>query len=176
MSDALYQKIVRHLKTVYAYHRIICTDDGIPCDYQFLEVNTAFEKQTGLKGSDIAGKLVSQILPGIKTDKFDWISFYGDVALNKSEREFEQYSESLKKHFKVKVFSPRKYYFITLFDEVMMDKQTLDAIILEEIIRCSGTQFDPEIVDIFVNKVVPAGTVIQKEAVKRFDAYPLKQE
>jgi diguanylate cyclase len=128
MNNPFYKNVVQQLKTAYAYHKIICSEDGIPYDYEFIEVNAGFERLTGLKGPDIAGKSVSEILPGIKTDKFDWISVYGDVALNRSEREFEQYFESFHKYYKVKVYSPRKFYFITLFDEVSMDKQSLDAI------------------------------------------------
>ena len=131
MNDTFYKNIIHHLKTAYAYHKIICTDDGAPIDYEFIEVNAEFEKLTGLKGADIIGKHVSGVLPGIRTDKFDWISIYGDVALNRSEREFEQYFESLNKYYKVKVFSPRKNYFITLFDEVLMDKLSLDALIAD---------------------------------------------
>ena len=132
MKDTFYKKIIQHINSGYAYHKIVCGDDGVPYDYEFIEVNTEFEKLTGLKNADIAGKRISEILPGIKTDKFDWISIYGDVALNKSERRFEQYSESLKKYFKVQVFSPRKFCFITLFDEVLMDKQSLNAIIADQ--------------------------------------------
>lgn len=132
MNDTFYKNIIHHLKTAYAFHKIICTDDGIPYDYKIIEVNAEFENLTGLKGIDLAGKLVSEVLPALKKDKFDWIGVYGDVALNGSERAFEQYSESLRKYFRVKVYSPQKYYFITLFDEVLMDRKSLDAIIANQ--------------------------------------------
>ena len=93
MHDTFYKEIVQQLRTAYAYHKIICTDAGIPCDYEFIEVNTEFEKLTGLKGADIIGKLVSEVLPGLKTSSFDWISIHGDVA---SELRLRRLFESVK--------------------------------------------------------------------------------
>ena len=132
MNDTFYKKVVQRLKTAYAYHKIVCTNDGIPYDAEFIEVNAEFEKLTGLQGDELAGKLASEVLPDIKSDGVDWISIYADVALNKSEREFEHYFESFKRHFKVKVFSPRKFYFITLLDEKLLDHQSLDAMIADQ--------------------------------------------
>ena len=132
MDGKFYRNIIHQLKTAYAYYKIICSNEGIPVDCEFIEVNAEFESITGLSGADIVGKLISKVLPGIKTDKFDWISFYGDVALTRNSREFEQYSETLNKYFRVKAFSPRKFYFITLMDELPMDRKSLDSIIADE--------------------------------------------
>ena len=37
----------------YAHHRIIFDDDGVPVDYEFLELNSTFEKLTGLDAKSI---------------------------------------------------------------------------------------------------------------------------
>lgn len=39
MDDLFYKKIVQQLKTAYAHHKIICSDDGFPCDCACIEVN-----------------------------------------------------------------------------------------------------------------------------------------
>jgi PAS domain S-box-containing protein len=88
-----------------ALHEIILDDDGNPVDYMFLDVNSAFEKLTGLKRENIIGKRVKEVLP---ETEFYWIEKYGDVALNSTVEKFTKYSQELDKYFKVIAFSPRK--------------------------------------------------------------------
>jgi PAS domain S-box-containing protein/putative nucleotidyltransferase with HDIG domain len=132
MDDKFYKKIVENSQIGYAYHKIICDDDGVPSDYEFIEVNRAFEKLTGLKGSDIIGKLVSDVLPGIKIDKFDWIKFYGYIAINGGDEEFEQFSVPLNRWYKGRVYSPKKNYFITLFDDALMQRKVLEELLSDK--------------------------------------------
>jgi len=66
----------------YAYYRIVYDKQDVPFDYEFLEVNFAFEKLTGLKGSEIIGKTVCEVFPNILDPKFDFLLHYKSVALN----------------------------------------------------------------------------------------------
>ena len=121
MNDDFYKQLIQEAPTGYAYHRIICDEDGIPCDYEYIEVNAAFEKLTGLKGSDIVGRRATGntgILPVMRTNEFDSIHFYGEIAINGGKKEFEHFSEPLNKWYKVNVYSPEKYYFITQFIDI----------------------------------------------------------
>lgn len=106
----------------YALHKIVMDETGKPIDYEFIEVNKAFEKLTGVKGSDIVGKNVTEAIPGIEKGEFDWISFYGKVALEETEDSFEQFSEPLGKHYSVQVYSPQKGYFVTIFTNISAQK------------------------------------------------------
>jgi PAS domain S-box-containing protein len=71
---------------------------------------------------------VKEIIPGIELSEFNWIAAYSDVAVNQIQKEFTQYSEPLRKWFRVNAFSPEKYYFITLF-EVIDHNHDLNMII-----------------------------------------------
>ena len=115
MNDSFYKQVIHESPIGYAYHKIICDADGTPCDYEFIEVNAAFEAFTGLKHADIVGRKVTEILPGIRKYDFDWVKFYGDIAINGGTKEFEQFARPLNKRYKVNVYSPEKYYFITYF-------------------------------------------------------------
>jgi diguanylate cyclase (GGDEF)-like protein/PAS domain S-box-containing protein len=123
MNDNFYKQLIKESPTGYAYNRIICDEDGIACDYEFIEVNAAFEKYTGLRGSDIVGRRVTEILPGIRTSEFDWIHFYGDIAINGGKKEFEQFSEPLHQWYRIKAYSPEKNYFVTAILDITKRKQ-----------------------------------------------------
>jgi PAS domain S-box-containing protein len=113
-----YARLLQTAPFAYAFHRLIIDDTGNPVDYEFLEVNTAFENMTGLKASEILHKKITEVIPDIVTDKFDWIAFYGDIALNGGLKDFEQYSSHLERWFKVQVFSPEKFLFYTVFLDI----------------------------------------------------------
>ena len=93
MNDNFYKQIIEESSTGYAYHRIICDEYNNPCDYEFIEVNSAFEVLTGLKGLDIIGRKITEVLLDIGKCKFDWIKFYGEIAINGEKKEFEQFVE-----------------------------------------------------------------------------------
>lgn len=115
--------LIENLPYAYALHKIIIDKNNIPIDYIFIEVNSLFELYTGLSRDDIIGKKVTEVIPGIKDDKFNWISFYGDVALNRKTEKFEQFSEVIQKWFNVSVFSPKKGFFITFFEDITAIKK-----------------------------------------------------
>jgi len=75
----------------YVYYKVICDDDGIPCDYEFIEVNAAFEKLTGLKGCDIICRKRSDVVQGNESNEFSWINFNGEIVINAGKKEFGQH-------------------------------------------------------------------------------------
>jgi len=111
-----------------ACHRILLDETGKPYDYEFLEVNAAFEKLTGLKRENLIGKTARQALPGLERSEFDWIGYYGDIALNGGAKEFEQYSEPLGRWYQVYVYSTEKLFFTTLFCDITKSKKKSDEL------------------------------------------------
>ena len=102
----------------YARHRIILDDAGKPFDYEFLEVNTAFEKMTGLQRENVIGKTARQAIPGIERSGFDWIGCYGDIALTGGVKDFEQFSETLGRWYQVYAYSAEKMFFTVFFNDI----------------------------------------------------------
>ena len=135
MLNISYRSLIDKSPVGYALHEIICNSDGEPCDYIFIEANAAFEKFTGLSVTDIKGKKISEILPYIKSETFDWISFYGNIALNGGEEEFQQYSGVLGRWYTVNTYSPEKNYFVTFFTDITenLSKQSKIQDLLYEI-------------------------------------------
>ncbi len=120
--------ISKNLIMGYARHKIILDDSGKPYDYKFLETNATFEKLTGLKKEEIIGKTVRETIPGIEKSDFDWIGFYGKIALEGGEKDFKQYSEPLEKWYRVLAYSTEKMYFTTLFVDITEQKQSEKAL------------------------------------------------
>jgi PAS domain S-box-containing protein len=96
-------------------HEIICDQNGKPVDYRFLSVNAAFGKMTGLNAADIIGRTALEVLPEIEPI---WIERYGHVALTREPQQFVNYSNSLKKYFGVRAFSPEAGKFATVISDV----------------------------------------------------------
>ena len=112
----------------FAYHRIVLDENGIPIDYIFLDVNPAYEEFTGLRRAEIVGKRVTEVLPGIERSEFDRIEAYGQVALTGEQMAFEQYSERTGRWSKVRAYSPRVGYFVTLIEDITDRKQAEEAL------------------------------------------------
>src|SRR6056297_1371219 len=99
MDVNFYKNLLEQSSFGYAYHEIVFDKDGSPADYCFLDVNTMFERLTGLKREDILNRCVSEVLPGIRKGGFDWVAYYGEVAAGGGSKTFEQYSEPLGRYF-----------------------------------------------------------------------------
>ena len=132
MNDQFYRELIFEAPMGYALHRIICDSDGIPCDYVIVEMNEAFETLTGLHGEDIIDKRITEMLPDIKKEEFDWIRVYGDIALCGGNKDFEQFFEPLGQWYKISVYSPEKFYFVTLFTNISQLKTAKNALIDNE--------------------------------------------
>lgn len=140
MNINFYKELVKKSPLGYAYHRIICDEKGVPYDFEFLDINESFEILTGLKRKDILNQTVLTVMPNIRDDNFDWISFYGEVALGGPYKEFEQYSEPLNRYYHVNVYSPKKYYFVTVFSDITTQVQMTN--ISKKLIEYSVEQID----------------------------------
>lgn len=132
LSEIRYASLFKHMLDGFSYHEIILNENGKPIDYVFLEINDAFEKQTGLKRKDILGKRVTEVLPDIDNDPADWIGRYGKVALTGKKIRFEQYSEQIKKWYSVLAYSPSRNYFATTFHDISNLKFAEEALLETE--------------------------------------------
>ncbi len=112
----------------YAHHRILLDEDGKPYDYEFLDINPAFEQMTKLKSTQIIGKTASQVFKEAKEDFSNLISNFGSIALNGGEQEFEQYSKENDRWYHVNVYSVEKMTFTTVFTDITISKETNDLL------------------------------------------------
>lgn len=70
-----YHSIFNSIEEAFCIYEIIYDNQNNPIDLLWLEVNTAYERQTGLK--DIIGKLASNVIP--RTETY-WLELYDKAA------------------------------------------------------------------------------------------------
>jgi PAS domain S-box-containing protein/putative nucleotidyltransferase with HDIG domain len=114
-SERRFRQLFENMPSAFAVHEIICDGDGKPSDYRFLEVNPAFETLTGMPADGLIGRTVLEVLPATEPH---WIDTYGKVALTGEAISFQNYSQSLGRHYDVRAFSPRPGQFATIFSDV----------------------------------------------------------
>lgn len=113
--ESQYHSLFNGMSEGFALHEIICDENNVPIDYRFLDVNPAFEKQTGLKRENLIGRLKSDILPD---DDPYWVEAYGSVALTGNSIHFTNYSPPLKRYYEVFAYQPAPMQFAVVFLDV----------------------------------------------------------
>ncbi|MGB2869184.1 MAG: PAS domain S-box protein, partial [Bacteroidota bacterium] len=128
-SEERYGSLFANMSEGYAYCKIIF-DDGRPSDFVYLAVNPAFETLTGL--SNVVGRRVSEVIPGIQDSNPELFDSYGRVAATGTPEQFETYLPTLDLWLSISVFSPARDYFVAVFVNVSQRKREEKALIQSE--------------------------------------------
>jgi PAS domain S-box-containing protein len=120
-----FSALFEHMQEGVALHELICDADGRPADYRILDVNEQFEKHTGLKRSDVAGRLASEIYGSHPPP---YLQEYGSVTLGGSAQRLETYFEPLDRYFSISVARLGPRSFATIFSDVTLAKHQAEAI------------------------------------------------
>ncbi len=108
-----------------ADHQVILSPDGKPIDYRFLSVNNIYEVLTGLKGADIIGKTVREVLPDIEDH---WIERFGQVALTGKSDVVEAFAGPIGKWYTCRAFSVRKGFFFVTVEDITERRKEEEAL------------------------------------------------
>ena len=125
LTPELYRSLFDSMLNGFAYCRMLFID-GRPDDFIYLEVNKAFETQTGLR--NVIGKRVSEVIPGIRESDPELFEIYGRVSLTGTPEVFESFVKALDQSFAVSVYSPSPEHFVAVFDVVTERKQAEQAL------------------------------------------------
>lgn len=98
-SEVRYQSLVNSVDSGFCVFRMLFDAAGKPVDYRFLQVNPAFEGQTGLK--DAVGKTARELVPDLEDE---WMELYGRVATTGEPARFNQGSDAMERWFDVYAF------------------------------------------------------------------------
>jgi PAS domain S-box-containing protein len=98
-SEERYRTLFNTLIEGFCIVEVIFDDRARPIDYRFLEVNPAFENQTGLH--DAPGKLMRELAPD---HEVHWFEIYGKVALTGEPARFVSEARALNHWYDVSAF------------------------------------------------------------------------
>jgi PAS domain S-box-containing protein len=122
-SEEQYRSLFKHMLNGFAYCKILNNEKGGPADFVYLEVNDSFEKLTGLKKSEVIEKKVTELFPNIRELNPGLIETYGRVAETGKSEQFELYFKPLENWLAITAYSPKKGYFVAVFDNITEQKQ-----------------------------------------------------
>ncbi len=112
----------------YTHGRIVLDAAGHPIDYEILDINETYAATLGMPIERVIGKKITEILPDIRDDPFDWIGAFGNVALGGEKTEFEEYSQSLGKWYHISVHSPEKGQFFSVSFDITERKDAVERL------------------------------------------------
>jgi PAS domain S-box-containing protein len=156
-SENLYRSLFENMLNGFAYCQMLFEPDQ-PQDFIYLKVNGSFEALTGLK--DVAGKRVSEVIPGIQESDPELLETYGRVASTGNPERFETYVKALKMWFSISVYSPGKEYFVAVFDVITERKR------VEKELRLKEKMLDGASDSIFLHDVDGHFTYVNEAAYK----------
>jgi PAS domain S-box-containing protein len=98
-AEERYRTLIESLDAGFCVVEMIYDAEGRPHDYRFLEVNPAFEKQTGMR--DATGKTMREHAPGHEQH---WFDVYGSIAETGGAVRFVQEARALGRWYDVFAF------------------------------------------------------------------------
>jgi PAS domain S-box-containing protein len=125
-SEQRYHSLFNTLMEGFCIIEVVFDDGGRPVDYRFLEVNPAFEKQTGLHNAQ--GKLMRDLAPDHEAH---WFEIYGRIVLTGEPARFENEARALGRWYEVSAFrlgGPESRKVAILFNDVTESRRAGAAV------------------------------------------------
>ncbi|NJP08331.1 MAG: response regulator [Leptolyngbyaceae cyanobacterium RU_5_1] len=95
-SEERYRTLFDSIDEGFCIIEVLFDDNDRAIDYRFLEINSVFERQTGLEQA--VGKTARQLVPDLEKQ---WVETYGRVALTGEPIRFENQSTAMNRWFDV---------------------------------------------------------------------------
>lgn len=115
-SEERYRTLFETMEDGFCVIEMLFDENTRPIDYRFLEINPAFERQSGFQQA--VGKTVRQFVPNL--EEF-WFETYGTVALTGEPVRFENGSDAMNRWFEVYAFpieQPENHKVAILFKDI----------------------------------------------------------
>jgi PAS domain S-box-containing protein len=120
-SEKKYRSLFENMLEGFAYCKMLYDNQGSPVDFVYLDINSAFERLTGLK--DVIGKRATEAIPGIMEEYPELFNTYDRVASTGKPEKFEIEFKPLGIWLSISVYSTERGYFVAVFDNITDRKQ-----------------------------------------------------
>jgi PAS domain S-box-containing protein len=135
-SEDRYRSLFNTLIEGFCIIDVIFDENDRPIDYRFLEINPAFEAQTGLH--DAQGRLMRELSPGHEAH---WFEIYGKVAMTGEPVRFENEAKGLNRWYDVSAYrvgGPDSRKVAILFNDITERRRMEQALIQSEKLASMG--------------------------------------
>jgi len=109
-----HRRLVGALGEGVAWHRLVFNDRAEPIDYEFVDVNPAFERILGVPREAVVGQRARDVYGGNQPFQLDR---FGRVALAEEEARFLAHCPACARQLRIHAFSPRRGQFIAVITE-----------------------------------------------------------
>nr|WP_243425641.1 PAS domain S-box protein [Clostridium paridis] len=128
-SQAKYKALFMNMKDAFSFQKIIYNDDKEPIDLEYIEVNTAFEKNFSIRYEEVIGKKITEVFPALSKVIIKHIEHcFKENKSSSSSIIKEFYSEKYKKWFSISLHSPEEGYFASIIEDITERKISLGAL------------------------------------------------
>ena len=158
METDIYKSVIQNAHFGYAWHEIIFDNKGVPTDCRFIEVNTVFEKLTGLKAKDITGKTLKHVFTQYNFKDNDRIWSIIERILRGETVEYEHYVDQTGNWLKVVVHSPVKNHFSAIVTDVTHEYLIANA--SKELSQFTSKNIDYHLITALMKEISGASYVV----------------
>ncbi|MBN2238639.1 MAG: PAS domain S-box protein [Dehalococcoidales bacterium] len=122
-NEEKYRLLFESISDGFTIQEAIFDENDNVVDCIFLEVNPAFEKQSGLSRQEVIGKKLSEITFEESIDLSFWFEQYEEVVKTGEPQRFDTFSEYLRKWYSMLVFRNKPGQFATIFQDITEKRQ-----------------------------------------------------
>ncbi|ADZ09668.1 signal transduction histidine kinase [Methanobacterium lacus] len=129
-SENRYRSLFENMLEGFLLAKVVVNNEQEPVDWMHIAVNQGFKTITEL--DDVVGKNVTDILPYLKDENPELFEIFGRVAQTGVNETFETYMRFIEKWLNITAFSPKKDYFVVVFEDITERKNSELALIQSE--------------------------------------------
>ena len=131
-SELKYRTLFKSMGQGFYLADILYDDGGIPCDYRYIDVNSAFLEIVGLKQEEIIGRTYNELVP--PDPESGWMDCFRRVAATGDPENYTFASAVYNSYFETYAFRPEDGKFAALVKDVTERVQSDERIkaLLEE--------------------------------------------
>jgi PAS domain S-box-containing protein len=119
-SHSMFRSLYENMAEGVGIHEMIYNEAGVPINYRILEVNSSFEKITGIPSENAIGHTATDLY---KTTDAPYLEEYNVACTKSSPVSFETHFPEMDKHFSISAVPIRPSIFATIFMEITDQKK-----------------------------------------------------
>lgn len=117
-SENKYRHLFESMINPFAYYEIIEDKESGEIDYTFLEVNSAYEKLTGLNKEYIIGKSLSYVSKDMNKALFQWVDEFKNTNNIGEKIKSKKYLNIGERWYLSSAYRPEENYIITIYQDI----------------------------------------------------------